>query len=633
MDITSPATPPTSRLTQKATPWLLAFAFLNALTLALVTFSLATDVNFLDGLYRLVGLTLHFTLFSFLLAAVIGLLGLMYAPLKKPVAIVLFAMAFLIVITNLRVYALYHFHLNGMVVNLLLGGALLENIAFSWSIWLGIAAVLASAIGLQFLWLWLITQKGWLKGPQKRHWLGAFILLEVGFILFNGFADGLQWNPVIQQNRYIPWLPPISMRKQLKSWGFDVDTSKKATLSVKSAPLNYPLEPFDCSAVSPSSRAQKPLNILYLIVDSLRADMLTPEIMPFTDSLKTEAYTFNNHYSTSNSTRYGIFSLYYGIDGSYWRPMLNIARGSPLFELTQQHNYQHFIYGSATLTFPEFDRTVFANLSTNANAKLQKGQQKTSAENDIDITQRLIKDIQQTPDTQPFFGFAFYDAPHAFSLPANYPPVFTPRWDKVNYLKLDNKTDATGFLNLYKTTAHFVDTQIKTVVEQLKNQGLMDSTLIVITSDHGQEFNESGKNFWGHNSNFSDWQTKVPMLILWPKAASAMAGLPPAPQSFNHISSHLDLFPTVASHIFGCKNAIASYSTGQSLFDTSNTERSLIMENWSDRAILHHGKLYTIDTMGRQKVFNQKMDVQEGQSLPAKVMQDSLEKMSRYLKH
>ncbi len=605
-------------------PWLLAFCFLNACAMALATFSLSTDVNLLDGLYRLAGLTLHFTLFSFLLAAVIGVAGLLYAPLKKPLAIVVFALALLVVVANLRVYALYHFHLNGMVVNLLLGGALLDNIAFSWIMWLGIVAVLAGAIGVQFLWLWLIQRKGLFTWPKKRHWLGGFMVLEIGFVLLNGFADGLQWDRVTQQNRYIPWLPPITMRKQLKSWGFEVDTSKKTTLSVKSAPLNYPLEALDCST-------EKPLNILYVVVDSLRYDMLTPEIMPFTDSLKAQAYNFTQHYSSSNSTRYGIFSLFYGIGGSYWRPMLNITRGSPLFDLTQKHHYQHFIYGSATLTFPEFDRTVFANLAGNPGAKLQKGSQKTSAENDIDITQRLIKDIQQTPTGQPFFGFVFYDAPHAFNLPVDYPPVFSPRWDTVNYLKLSNTTDPEGFLNLYKSTAHFVDQQIQAVVQQLQQQGLMDNTLVVITSDHGQEFNESGKNFWGHNSNFNDWQTKVPMLMLWPHAA-APTTLPPAPHSFDHLSSHLDLFPTVAQNLFGCRNAIATYSTGQSLFDTTTKERSLIMENWSDRAILYQHKLYTIDPMGREKVFDQKMDIQPDESLPAHVMQSSLEEMSRYLK-
>ena len=31
----------------------------------------------------------------------------------------------------------------------------------------------------------------------------------------------------------------------------------------------------------------------------------------------------------------------------------------------------------------------------------------------------------------------------------------------------------------------------------------IDKTIIVITADHGEEFNDTGKNYWGHNGNFT----------------------------------------------------------------------------------------------------------------------------------
>jgi uncharacterized protein len=601
----------------KSSPWLLAFSFLNALSMAGISLGIsADDYSSLEWSYRIVGLILQFTLISFLLALLIKLISLIYAPLKKALAILLFASAQLMIITNLQIYSLYHFHINGMVMNLLFSGALLENIAFSWQMWASVLAIFLFSILVQFLFLYFIEKRGWLKSISGKTWISGFLIFEILFVLLNGFADGLKWESITSQNRYIPWLPPITMRSQLKKMGFDINTPKEVDLSVKSSGIRYPLETLNCSA-------EKPLNIVFLVVDSLRFDMVTPEIMPFTESLENQALQFNNHFSGGSSTRYGMFSLFYGLNGAYWHPILTHERGSVLFDMTLEKQYQHFIYGSSKLTFPEFDRTIFSKLRT----ELHKGPHKTSAENDAEITSQLINKIDTADLTKPFFGFLFYDAPHAYSLPEDYPKVFDPRLDNVNYLALDKDYDALPFLNLYKSTAHYVDQQIQKVIDHLQKRALLENTLIIITSDHGQEFNDSGGNYWGHNSNFSIWQTKVPLLILWPGKA---------PQTYTHLSSHEDIVPSIMQELMACTNPISSYSTGQSLFIQGNqlsADRSLLMETWTERAILYQNKIFFFDNFGKGKVYDENYQILDKQQLPATVIQDNLEKISRFLKH
>ncbi len=598
-------------------PWLLAFSFLNALTMALISLGISTDdYSVIEWGYRGLGLIIQFTLISFLLALSITLISLIFASLKKTLAIILFACAQLLIITNLQIYSLYHFHINGMVMNLLFSGALLENIAFSWQMWASILIIFLFSILIQFLFLYFIEKRGWLSSISGKRWISGFLVFEILFILLNGLADGFKWETVTSQNRYIPWLPPITMRSQLKKMGFDINTSKPVNLSVKSSGIRYPLEPLNCPK-------EKPLNIVFLVVDSLRFDMVTPDIMPFTATLKKQALNFDNHFSGGSSTRYGMFSLFYGLNGAYWHPMLTHERGSVLFDLTLEKQYQHFIYGSTKLTFPEFDRTIFSKLRT----KLNKGPHKTSAENDAEISNQLINKIDAADTTKPFFGFLFYDAPHAYSLPENYPKVFEPRLDNVNYLALDNNYDPLPFLNLYKSTAHYVDQQIQKVINHLQDRALMENTVIIITSDHGQEFNETGGNYWGHNSNFSIWQTKVPLLILWPGKVS---------QTYTHLSSHEDIVPSIMQELMACTNPIGSYSTGRSLFDQTGQDsqtRSLLMETWTERAIFYQNKIFFFDNLGKGKVYDENYRVLNNQTLPAAVIQDNLEKLSRFLKH
>lgn len=595
--------------------WLVVFAIINSLLMSGINLSqINLPTEWVSAVYLVTAMTVHFLMLSLLLSLLIKIL---YLPCRSPVwrnrlCIFVFGTAQLIVITNLKVYGLYHFHLNGMVVNLLLGGALLENLAFSWVMWGSIAGLVVGVFIVQWIVLMIAQKIAASTSLKSGRNIGLMLVAIVGLQLINGFADALGWHKVISQNRYIPWMQTTTMRSALEKLGFDVIKTQKNAFAKGAAGLNYPRTALQCSI-------EKPLNIVMLVVDSMRADLLSPEVTPNLYQLQSEAISFQNHYSTSNSTRYGMFGLMYGIPGNYWNAMLKEERGSPLFDQTLQYHYDHFIYGSSKLTFPEFDRTIFSNLRD----KLNKGSTKSSADNDLEITQRFLKDLDNLPPEKPFFGFLFYDAPHAFSLPKNYNSPFQPMLDHVNYMELHKDYDGTAFFNRYKATTHYVDSLMIQIIDKLRTKHLLQNTVVIITSDHGQEFNENKKNYWGHNSNFSVWQTKVPLLILWPDMA---------PQSVTDLSSHEDVLPTLLSSAFGCTTPIADYSTGMHLFASLNNERSILMENWTDRAIFHQKNLYIIDPIGNITSMDQHYNQLDDTELPAKVLQDNLEKISRFLK-
>lgn len=596
--------------------WLAAFAILNALVMTGITLTHSQWPDSMGGQFYLVlGMLLHFSVLSLLVILLTIALAYVLRAQKyyAVLAVMLFTAAQLIIITNVKVFSLYHFHLNGMVLNLLFSGALLENIAFSWSMWLSIGGLLLGLMFGQTLLLVLSRKLSQFHQFTNRHHFGFFLTSYIALQLLSGCADAFGWNQITAQNRYIPWMPTTTMRSSLEKMGFEVvQNTEGHNLPDSADGLQYPRNTLQCNT-------QKPLNILMLVVDSLRADQLTAEVMPNSFQLRNQAQVFDNHYSTSNATRYGLFSMMYGISGSYWKPILAAEKGSVLFDLTAENGYQHFIYGSSTLTFPEFDRTIFSSLRS----QLQQGNGQSSAENDLDITQRFITDLQQLPSDKPFFGFLFFDAPHGFSIPENYPHRIEPMLEQVNYLELNNNYDPVPFLNLYKTTAHYVDSLIQNIIEELARTQRLDNTLVIITSDHGQEFNEMGKNYWGHNSNFSLWQTKVPLMLLWPGRE---------PMATNTLSSHEDLIPTLLTDVFGCANPTTDYSTGYSLFNLPSNDRGLLMESWTDRAILYDGDLFLINPLGGIDAVDQNYDSIDDRELPPEVLAGTIEHMSRFLK-
>jgi membrane-anchored protein YejM (alkaline phosphatase superfamily) len=606
---------------QNSYRWLAAFAVLNAFIMAGITLSYSQwPDSFSSQVYLVAGMVLHFGVLSFLIAlASIGLAYLLRAQkYSAAFALTLFVIAQIIIVTNVKVFSLYHFHLNGMVINLVFSGALLENIAFSWIMWISIGVLLVVLFFGQVILLALSRKISTTNRFTTRHYVSFFFSSYLGLQLFSGCADAFGWSDITYQNRFIPWMPTTTMRSSLEKIGFDVEEKEEGQmLPVSSDGLDYPKSTLQCTP-------QQSLSVLMLVVDSLRYDQLNPEVMPYAAELKTQGLNFDNHYSSSNATRFGLFSLLYGLSGNYWKPMLAAERGSVLFDVTQQFNYQHFLYGSSTLTFPEFDRTIFSALR----GELQEGQKENSAANDRDITDRFIADLKHLPAEQPFFGFLFFDSAHGFSLPENYPHRFEPMLEEVNYLKLNNDYDPTPFLNLYKTTAHYIDGLIKEILDQLNAQQRLDNTIVIITSDHGQEFNETGKNFWGHNSNFSLWQTKVPMLILWPGRNAA---------NIETLSSHEDLVPALLEDAFNCSNPEGDYSTGKSLLaladpDSSTGTRSILMETWTERAIMYDDHLYIISPLGYISPVDQHYNAQDQLSLPPQVLTENIKKMSHFLK-
>ena len=112
------------------------------------------------------------------------------------------------------------------------------------------------------------------------------------------------------------------------------------------------------------------------------------------------------------------------------------------------------------------------------------------------------------------------------------------------------------------------------MIAKLKQKGLYKDSLIIFTSDHGQEFFEFG-NF-GHNTNFSSAQTQVPMFIKLPDYLKEKINLPKAltNNSLKNLSSHIDIIPTLLT-LIGVKNPISDYSNGKNIFD-ENYNREIL---------------------------------------------------------
>lgn len=313
-----------------------------------------------------------------------------------------------------------------------------------------------------------------------------------------------------------------------------------------------------------------------------------------------------------------MFSLMYGIPGTYWDIMLKQQQGPVLIDTLLKQGYQTNIFASAKLTSPEFDQTLFVQVPN-----LRKNSVGDKPwERDADLLKDYFawqNDYQASDQQNPTFSMLFFDAAHGFSIEESYPKAFTPSLEDVNYLSLGDDYDAEPFINLYKNSLHYIDSLIGQVLAKTDN----DNTVVIITSDHGKEFNDSKQGYWGHNSNYSGYQTRVPLFIHWP-------GKPANIITYN--TSHMSIVPTLMSDALGVTNEPSDYSSGTSLFDQTSALPWLFLGRTGYYAIKHKEHLYELDRLGNFTIFNDEYQVDDSAKLKINYVQQALQEMSRFYK-
>jgi membrane-anchored protein YejM (alkaline phosphatase superfamily) len=505
----------------------------------------------------------------------------MYAPGRQPLASSRLALVYtmalvttssvaVLILADRLVYSRYGFHLNGFVLNLVITPGGIDSLGGNNATTATVTAMVTLLIGVHgaLLWLchYLLVRKHWDILPRRffQYALWAFLAVTVTERLSYGISHIQAYTPVLVSAQHIPFYMPATFDKLATRFGIEVQRIPQWSIGGTQARLHYPLKPVTWE------KPARPLNIVWLVVESWRWDMLDPEIMPAAWAFARQATRFTRHYSGGNATRMGMFALFYGLSGNYWFPMLDERRGPVLMKVLQEQGYQLSLYDSAEFSYPELDKTLFADLPAE---QLHEPTDSTNWERDRSNVTELLKFIGQRDPAKPFMTFLFFNGTHAhYYFPADS-VIRKPYLEQVNYATLNLKTDMGLLKNRYINACHHLDGQFARILNYLEEHALLDNTLVLITGDHGEEFMETGH--WGHNSEFTDPQIRTPLILYVPGRAPAVV---------DQLSSHLDI-PATLLPLLGVRNPPADYSLGVDLFGATGRSYTLVSE-WSRVALI-----------------------------------------------
>ena len=500
----------------------------------------------------------------------------------------LFSLLQIVLYVDTIVFQQYRFHINESVLSMVFSGQVVD---FSTITYVLMFLLILVSFGAEYLILYLLDK----KFSQKR----SRILIVSTVFLFGCFfishlihmvAFYYAYSPIMIVKEYIPLYRPFTSKKIMGL--FDKSGQRKTLIEKENqhATIYYPKNEL---MINPHNTTTP--NIMFIVLDSWRYDTFSQEISPNTYHFvkQNNGIIFNNHYSTGNATRTGIFGLFYGIPGTYWDAFLRNRIPSLFITTLQKENYNIGIFTSAKVTAPEFDRTAFLTIK-NLRISSKDG---SASSRDKQLTDDWLNWYKSRDTSKPSFSFLFFDAPHAYDFPNYFEVKFNPIGE-LNYMTLSNDTDPVPIFNRYKQSVYYDDYLLQKVYDELERTGSLDNTLIFITGDHSQEMNDNNLGFWGHNGNYTDAQTKVPFIIVGAKDLKYIT------DNINKFTSHEDVVPTIMRHYLHVENDISDYSTGYDLFSPIIDRDWLLMSNYSSYAVRTRDNIYFVNRLGISHYFD-----------------------------
>ncbi|UCH95986.1 MAG: sulfatase [Candidatus Aminicenantes bacterium] len=321
-----------------------------------------------------------------------------------------------------------------------------------------------------------------------------------------------------------------------------------------------------------TSRLQYPdANVILILIDTLRADHLgcygyprntSPEI----DKLAKEGIIFKNMLAQTSWTRPGTASI---LSGLYPK---NHGANTREDSLAEEINLLPEILGKYGYTSYAFVANGNAGLPVGFNQgykkffsfpeRLNKDPLNIHVRSDM-VNESLLKFIRKLEDTSNNFIYVHYMDPHAPYIPKEKHfsksnkmmfPIDFFRSGTIHSLDEDKQRQAVEeMINAYDDEILYNDKMIGCLLQTLKMKNMYSNSIIIITSDHGEEFFEHGD--LSHGLTLYDEQLKVPLIIRLPDKIH---------MTIDEIANQVDICPTVLSLL---KIPIPKYIDGINLLN------------------------------------------------------------------
>ena len=304
----------------------------------------------------------------------------------------------------------------------------------------------------------------------------------------------------------------------------------------------------------------RPPNVILISIDTLRQDHVgcygyERDTTPNIDAFATEAVLFERAYTTMSWTLIAHMSMLTGLYPSQHGVMeANLALPRSIPTLAQRLSDQGF------QTFGFYDRTahwVDPEFGYDRGFDLYRPHS-----NVAQAGNHLRKALDERRKKLPFFAFVHLFDVHSAPIDKSERPIYDPPAPHDSHFISDAKARLQGvdsyrwwnedakdaspeqheaLVALYDGGIRFVDERIGEWLDQWRASGLLDDSIVIITSDHGEGLCDHDPKYGGHGGTREEGLL-VPLLIRYPSAENGGTRVPGS-------VSLVDLVPTVLDRL------------------------------------------------------------------------------------
>jgi len=471
-----------------------------------------------------------------------------------------------------------------------------------------------------------------LPGRVLADWGAAILAIGVSSELARRYhRDREQWATRIR--RSLPYLSLVVLAALVTTMGM---AAVRERIALARLPAQGPERP----------------NVLLIVLDTVRGDHLSlygypRRTTPNLDRLAAESLVFEAAYANSSWTLPTHASLLTGTDfqehraGQLRRPYLD-KRLTTLAEVLRSSGYatggfvaNTFWCGRPTglargfIHYEDFygnledavartvlGRRLYWDLLARFGVVDIPGRKRAA-----DVNRALLAWLDDL-DGRPFFAFANYFDAHGPFLP---PPGFRGRFggdsiqpyrdsDEIEIgaltgeMELPPLAERLAMIDGYDESLLYLDSQLGWLFDELESRGILDDTLIIVTSDHGENWGEHGFMYHGHSAYYE--QIYVPLMVRYPPELEPERSARPV--SLVHV-------PATVLDLLGLPSLLPGQSLRQPPTEPVLIEvyrRSLVPASWPTsrgwvKALVTDRWHYIREESGREELYDIVADPQE----------------------
>jgi len=455
-----------------------------------------------------------------------------------------------LVLVDSAVFSRFHLHLNPVVWELVINPDQSE-MARDWQLmFISVPAIFLVEM-LYATWSWQklrsLNRRSFGK-PVAMVLITAFFASHLMYI----WADANFYRPITMQRANLPLSYPMTARRFLEKHGLLDAQEYQRRLVQQGNPealtVAYPLS--DISFRDAGTRQ----NLLLITLDGVN-QASSSKTLPALSQFAQENVNFTQHYSAGDDADSGLFGLFYGISPTYMDGVLAARMPSTLINALSSQGYQFGLFASDGFRSPLLRQALLADYSLPAAAAQSNAQTTAQWQNWLS---------KQKPEGAPWFS-----------------------WIAWNGL---DRADDKGVVSSrrYKQTAASVDQQIQSVLATLRDKGLLDKTVVVITAQHGVVLDNEE-----HAGDRAALQ--VPLVVHWPNTPA---------QSVQKLTDHQDIMTTLMQRLLHVSTSPADYSQGEDLFAAERRHNWVASMDDKRLVITTPDTTLVLDNNGSYKAYN-----------------------------